>query len=717
MRIPARRSRKPNLLRKFLSQPTIFIPVTFTLLFALFFVSSQFTVNNNEVVTDDFDYSISNYGSRSLLDVDITESQRKKADKYNEERRDVPRYIFFTNGNHLKPYPAAFCGGGAYTTENFLEYAESILLTSALAFIVGIVALIAGAIFWIGRICCCGGCHASQGVCIPGERFDVDMGDGYSTRHVWIVKGAIIVVLLVMVPFFVVGQMGNKSTTTSVQEFGDTILDAVDSVLQTLEYINTTIANLNMNNTIPTQFNIGEELSKGLDTGQQVYNKGKDLENMVMSYNSIRESAILAGLVLPLALSALGVVAALANLGPLAIVPAVLGFISLLVGWISFGIHYSLSLLLADLCGVFDNGLDSIDISGLTGDQSNLQVEALQQPAQPMPSPSFMELELASTSDGTTGFGSTTNGGGTTIGFATSGFPTDSGTTGNGGGGGGNGGSSSTSTSTGNNNNNNNNNDNNSDSSKGPDSNPIISSLLQCGNDSSNPFDPIKQIAIDGLDFAFNLVCEGFLQACNQTYTCYPNGYLAPSSQCYFLECPGTAKNNCSKDTVDQFLSSNITDFSMGCVDLLVEDVDCSILQDDGQLCASGIYAPCNVSLVLFRDCPNECRQEVERNSTRLTIEGLTLLDAYNDVLYNHIFPLLNCDTITSLISSIEDVICVSLVNNINDIAVSEGVLSAFLIPAVILSILGIKRFNLKNRRYEDDGPDTSTTYGANFGN
>jgi len=236
-----------------------------------------------------------------------------------------------------------------------------------------------------------------------------------------------------------------------------------------------------------------------------------------------------------------------------------------------------------------------------------------------------------------------------------------------------------------------------------------VTALSECGNGTDNPFSPVEQIAYQGINYAYGLICSGFEEACNITYPCYPNGIDKPQENCYVLQCNFNTSTACNDSNVNEYLNSNVTDFSLGCIDPITQTINCNIQEGDGQPCPSGHYAPCNISYVPFLDCPVECRQEDTRNITSVALLGLNLLDSYRTVLEDQIFPLLNCDIITSLINSTEQIFCVNLVNSFYDITVATGGESSILIIGVVLSILGIKRFNSSNRRKNVNPSSTPT--------
>jgi hypothetical protein len=333
-------------------------------------------------------------------------------------------------------------------------------------------------------------------------------------------------------------------------------------------------------------------------------------------YNSIRERVILAGLILPLCMVAVTVVAALFNLAPLSIVTAVLGFIVLSYGWIAFSIHYPLSLVATDVCVTFDNG----------GLSAILSIEPT-----PGANVSYPFFNVSS-----------------------------------------------------------------------PDL--ILNALVECGLDntndnSNNPFKPLLDVAQNGLTYAYELVCQGLETACNTTYDCPTDSTYSSFTKCKVLDCP--ADITCTRDTVQTYLRSNLTDFTYGCL-FTDSSPPVAICPYEGE--CPGTTIVCDPQPVPFNECPDKCRLQEARNSTSIVIRGLNLLDAYNDILVNHIFPLLDCKLIAETLKGVQDALCVTLVNSLTYISTGEAGLSIFMIAGVVLSILGIKRFSLSNRIDKDSG-------------
>lgn len=89
---------------------------------------------------------------RDVLSISVpSDSERDAANKIISRDRDLPRYIFFTNNLKLKSYPAKFCGTENVKDCDTAHYAESILLTSGIGFVVAVVSLIMGVVFWAFR--------------------------------------------------------------------------------------------------------------------------------------------------------------------------------------------------------------------------------------------------------------------------------------------------------------------------------------------------------------------------------------------------------------------------------------------------------------------------------------------------------------------------------------------------------------------------------------
>lgn len=570
----------------------------------------------------DITLSSSPYQQRSILETESiskpSTSEREAAAKIIDNSITMPRYIFFTNNLKLTRYPAAFCGGENVDNCDTKHYAESIFLTSGIGFLVAAISLIMGILFWAFRCCCFGGCHASDGFFIPGDRFDEGMGEGYTTKHVTIIKILCVATLVCLVPFFVVGHVGNAAFSTGVNDFTGTVMEAANTVIDNLKYINTTLASLEAPPELNFEEQIQEAISSALAAGEQVTEKGKTISDEASYYNSIRERVILAGLILPLCMVAVTVVAALFNLAPLSLVTAILGFIVLSYGWIAFSIHYPLSLVATDVCVTFDNGglSDLLSIDPIPGENVTY----------PLYNVSSTDL--------------------------------------------------------------------------------ILNALIECGLDNTNsgannPFKPLLDVAQNGLTYAYELVCQGFNTVCNTTYECPTDNTYTSFTTCKVMDCP--ANLECNRDTVSEYMRSNITDFTYGCV---FTDTNPPVAYCPYEGECPGTRIVCDPKPVPFNECPDQCRLQEARDSTSLVIRGLNLLNSYNDILVNHIFPLLDCKLIADTLKGVQDALCVTLVNSLTYISTGEAGLSSFMIVGVVLSILGIKRFSISNRIDKDSADD-----------
>lgn len=76
---------------------------------------------------------------------------------------------------------------------------------------------------------CCSGCKKSYGYLCPGEpRESVD--DAYSPRSVWMTRGALVIVALMLVIAFIIMQVGNGGVGSGIDSFATATTEKADRV-------------------------------------------------------------------------------------------------------------------------------------------------------------------------------------------------------------------------------------------------------------------------------------------------------------------------------------------------------------------------------------------------------------------------------------------------------------------------------------------------------
>ena len=160
----------------------------------------------------------------------VTDLQRTDAAKQRANLSRLPRYLFFTNGFKLEPATKQFCGGSLLSNKcNWPAWAEGVLLTAGLAFVVAVLALVLCPIVCALRCCgCCGGCKRTYGYLLPGA----ERTDGYSPRSVWMTRAAILCIAVMVVISFAIMQVGNSGVAAGIESFATRTNEQADGLRQ-----------------------------------------------------------------------------------------------------------------------------------------------------------------------------------------------------------------------------------------------------------------------------------------------------------------------------------------------------------------------------------------------------------------------------------------------------------------------------------------------------
>ncbi|KAM9952889.1 hypothetical protein ACTFIR_007945 [Dictyostelium discoideum] len=275
--------------------------------------------------------------------------------------RDIGRYTFFTTDGHLEHYPEGFCGGIQDLNDcKWDEYIEAVVLLSGIALVVGLITLVFGIIFWIFRCICFGGCNATHGFFCPKTRYDPDIGEGYKSGSVFILKIVTLVMVAGCVAVFITALKGNSSTTSGINNLSDTIFNKTSYILDELVGIS-----IELNQTKYEQFGerveIQNQLNQIIDYGNDIESKGETVSDNAKDVNAIRNKIIVIGLVFCVINAGTIGVAALFGLPSMARSAAMSLVFLIPFMWIVFSVHYPINSVVADICMSYNNNTGSIE--------------------------------------------------------------------------------------------------------------------------------------------------------------------------------------------------------------------------------------------------------------------------------------------------------------------------------------------------------------------
>lgn len=333
---------------------TIFLPICIILCIfvAQSMVQGSFLNNENNMNTfGQIGSPSSHWMGRKLAS--ISKSDRANAERIRNAQADSPRYTFFTSSMKLERINNTFCYPDANGDCQWVKYGESVFLVSSIGFIIGILGLfIIGPIFWIFRACCFGGCKPSSGIFCPGEPFDSEDGEGYKKRHVIILKIVTFCILLLAIVFSILGFVGNAQFGSSINELVNITVDSGNGLVNELEYISQQISILEQAGY--TDLNISSSINQGVDQGNKILEQIDSVKGEIKKYNSIRQGVMLGAFLLALILFVIVVVSAIFSVAWLSYFMGTVGFFAMFIMWLSFSIHYPISVVIADVCRALD---------------------------------------------------------------------------------------------------------------------------------------------------------------------------------------------------------------------------------------------------------------------------------------------------------------------------------------------------------------------------
>jgi len=291
-------------------------------------------------------FSINSNNVANALDPENEEKALDILDKW----RDIPRYTYFTTGRSLTKYPSGFCGGTNVEDCNWGQYAEAVVLLSGITFIIALVSLVFGILFWLLRSFVFGGCRPTHGCFCPGPKYDPDIGEGYSGLAVWILKIVLFLFVAGYIAMFIVALTGNSKSTSGVSDLSDAVIDKVTVTLDKLYEINATLEDPKYRDFEMFQDQIESELADIIASGEDFKGNGTNVAEQVKKYSNMRQSIVLAGLIVGVVICGVLVFAGLCNVPVFSLIGALALVIMIPFMWIVFSAHYPINSVLSDVC-------------------------------------------------------------------------------------------------------------------------------------------------------------------------------------------------------------------------------------------------------------------------------------------------------------------------------------------------------------------------------
>jgi hypothetical protein len=219
------------------------------------------------------------------------------------------------------------------------------------------------------------------------------------------------------------------------------------------------------------------------------------------------------------------------------------------------------------------------------------------------------------------------------------------------------------------------------------------------------------------LNRSLTQVCSSIGSVCNMTQPCLDD---------YSRTCPVVAcavpPNQCNRMTLPRFVNSTVNDALFGCVPpsyynqttMMMTTAttttpmsttgamcprDSSTCDDDGLL-PGPCQGPFNRTLT---ECSTACLQTQLRTASLQVVFATQFMTEVDDVLVNHVNPLLGCERVKVVFQDTKDFICVSGLSSFYSLAGGMGVTGVFYVFAIIFGVLGSKRFTRDFRERFDE--------------
>lgn len=207
---------------------------------------------------------------------------------------------------------------------------------------------------------CCGGRKANKGICpifngngmCPNSADPALVGFRYSAQQIRCFKLFFLLFFLITLVGGIVGMAGNSLLASGLQGTIDTFIYELAKTVDTVERVFTKIVELDDSNQMDDSMIESIAQIKCFVASSQVA-----ISESAAAVLDLRTLVVLVVCLIPMALTALGVLAAVCNSKHLSCCIAVVMSLLLVVVWISFGLHGYLAMIFGDLCLEMDLSL------------------------------------------------------------------------------------------------------------------------------------------------------------------------------------------------------------------------------------------------------------------------------------------------------------------------------------------------------------------------
>ncbi|GAM18494.1 hypothetical protein SAMD00019534_016690 [Acytostelium subglobosum LB1] len=241
--------------------------------------------------------------------------------------------------------------------------------------------------------------------------------------------------------------------------------------------------------------------------------------------------------------------------------------------------------------------------------------------------------------------------------------------------------------------------------------NPIAYQLYKgCQNESNtiSVFQNLEELGLNLINSSYNEACgDGVDRACNMPpFPLYPNNdYNQAPVSTKVYDCTGIPP--CGNGTTQLYLAAPIYDFQLGCYAAGVANCPMNVPNWDGNCPSGSQLISCNVRhLSNVSECAAGCVNPVLKNVSQVAEDGLTALEAFQEIWDHQITPLIKCSNLWPFVQDVQEVICVDEVNALVLLISPTGLFAILMIGVGITAVLGTKRFNSKARAQKSMGQE-----------
>mmetsp|Transcript_10084 Transcript_10084/g.31977 ORF Transcript_10084/g.31977 Transcript_10084/m.31977 type:complete len:730 (-) Transcript_10084:1879-4068(-) len=291
----------------------------------------------------------------------IDASERFTAMTNMAQLSSTSRFVYFSNpeGRSLAEITPEFCAPDPLTSDCRWEmYIESIVLISAIPFIMAAFAIVGGIIFWAMRACgFCGGLRPSYGYCcsLASTKRDT-LEDAYSKRSVFITRFGLVAISILLIVSFSITQAGSSAMHDAIVQFTDRTLDDGETLYDTVNNITREMSELfsELEDESSVPSDLDDVLAGALQEGEGLLDQVEEYATTILDYDAQRLAVVNAFLIFSMVIVISSAAGALLMVPSLAYFVATLGFLTFALSMVGFGVHYTVGVLIADVCYELD---------------------------------------------------------------------------------------------------------------------------------------------------------------------------------------------------------------------------------------------------------------------------------------------------------------------------------------------------------------------------